>query len=338
MKNRSNPFVLSLVLLLLPCNSSAGDRNPLDRLEYLVGGLWRGEGRWHDGKPFKAEIGYRWGLGRQVLRADVFVWDGGWRSQKYEEYFFWDPIQGKVVFRQAERAGGSGQGEVRFEENALILEVMAFGYFEGRHRSRLQRLAADRDRWTVWAPEGGQEEEWVELIDVTFERKPQVSGEDPPPAGKSFTDRWIDHQVLVKGSTQQVFELWTSEAGVNRFFGTESVIELKKGGSYEIYFLPRTHPETIPNSTRGAHLLDFEKGRRLTFEWMAPPFAAELNTQPLPTWVDVTIDPAERLPGHSVVRVRHYGFDRGPLWDQLYEYFTTAWSGVLFRLDRILAG
>ncbi len=156
------------------------------------------------------------------------------------------------------------------------------------------------------------------------------------PAGKSFTDRSIDVVALVKGSPEQIFEAWTTSAGADRFFGTESVIELREQGPYEIYFLPRDHPESLPNSSHGARVLGFERPHRLLFEWTAPPFASELNTRPLPQWVEVDIEADRELAGYSMVRLRHHGLGRGEKWDRTFEFFYRAWPQILYRLDRYL--
>lgn len=158
------------------------------------------------------------------------------------------------------------------------------------------------------------------------------------PEGKQITDRSLELVVLVDAPRQHVYELWTTESGVDRFFGEQSHIEARAGGAYEIYFLPRSHPESDANSSRGARLLSLEPGRALSFEWTAPPFARELNTHPLPTWVEVHLEDAPGHPGRTIVRVSHHGFRRGEPWDQTYEFFVRAWSQVLLRLQQAVLG
>jgi uncharacterized protein YndB with AHSA1/START domain len=155
------------------------------------------------------------------------------------------------------------------------------------------------------------------------------------PEGRSLTDRSIVFDLVVDGTPQQLFELWTTSEGVDLFFGHHSRIDGWAGGAYEIYFLPADHPDMAENSTMGAKLLWAEPGQGLGFEWTAPPFAAELNTTPLPTWVDVSF---ESLTDHkTVVHLVHHGFARGGAWDPLVEIFWRWWMDILHRLDRQLA-
>lgn len=154
------------------------------------------------------------------------------------------------------------------------------------------------------------------------------------PQGRSLTDRSIAFDLVVDGTPERLFRVWTTEEGVDSFFGHHSRIDGFPGGAYEIYFLPADHPDTAENSTRGATLLWLERGRGLGFEWAAPPFAAELNTSPLPTWVDVSFEPLGD--DRTVVHLRHHGFGRGGSWDLLVETFWRWWMDILHRLDRYL--
>jgi uncharacterized protein YndB with AHSA1/START domain len=143
--------------------------------------------------------------------------------------------------------------------------------------------------------------------------------------------------VVLDRPVEKVFELWTTVAGIKSFFAEDARIELKAGGAYEIYFLPRSNPESDANSTRGAKLLHLEKNRTLVFEWTAPPFAAELNINPLPTWVEVNLKPLHSNPNKSQLTLSHFGFKRVGKWTRVYEFFVRNWSAILFRLDLICA-
>lgn len=157
------------------------------------------------------------------------------------------------------------------------------------------------------------------------------------PADKQLTDRAIELAVVVEAPPERVFRLWTEPELVNQWFAAESVIELRPGGPYEIYFMRRAEAKGQRVGSQGAKVLSFEPGKRLAFEWTMPPMAEELNAQPLPTWVELEFEPAgaER----TLVRVKHLGFQRGGKWDQCYEYFVRAWGAVVLpRLDRFVTG
>jgi uncharacterized protein YndB with AHSA1/START domain len=145
--------------------------------------------------------------------------------------------------------------------------------------------------------------------------------------------RSIVLNVVVEAPADRVYELWTSREGANQFFGVDALIERRVGGLYEIYFLPRTHPDSDANSTKGHRVLGLDPGRALSFEWGYPPFAAELRPNG-PTRVDVSFEPLRGQPLRTHVCLEHSGFGRGGSWDKLYEFFVRGWSDILFRLER----
>lgn len=154
------------------------------------------------------------------------------------------------------------------------------------------------------------------------------------PAGKEMTDRSIVLKTVVAAPIEEVYKRWTTVKGVKSFFAEDAEIEARKGGNYFIYFLPREHPESRANSSYGCRLLDLEENRRLAFEWSIPPFAAHLNRDPQPLWVEVTLSSLAGAPGHTEVKLANYGYGRGPDWDRVYEFFVRNWGEILYRLDR----
>lgn len=145
--------------------------------------------------------------------------------------------------------------------------------------------------------------------------------------------RSIVMNAVVEVSPERVFGQWLSREGVNRFFGEDAVIEPRVGGAYEIYFLPRTNPQSDANSTKGAKVLALTPGRELSFEWGYPPFAAELKSAG-PTRVDLSFEALPGQPHRTHLHLEHSGFPRGGAWDGVYEFFVRAWSDILFRLER----
>lgn len=148
--------------------------------------------------------------------------------------------------------------------------------------------------------------------------------------GKVKTDRVIDLLVVVDGTPQEIFELWTSRGGVSDFFGSDAIIEPHVGGIYEIRFGVR--PDGQIAGPRGTRILRFEPGTALDFEWEMPQFAKQLNTRPLPTWVEVRLESFTEEPPQTQVRVTHHGLRRGEGWDQSYAFFERNWFDILFRL------
>jgi uncharacterized protein YndB with AHSA1/START domain len=156
--------------------------------------------------------------------------------------------------------------------------------------------------------------------------------------GKKMTDRSIVMMLVVDKSPEELFELWSTAQGTRRFFGEDANIDLRPGGAYEIFFLPRDNPKSDVNSTEGAKLLWVQENRELAFEWTAPPFAGELNTEPLPTWIEVSFAPLAGNTDKTELRLAHHGFGRGENWDRTYEFFVRGWASILYRLDLWCSG
>ena len=164
-------------------------------------------------------------------------------------------------------------------------------------------------------------------------------------AGKQKTDRSIQLEQQVACSPDSVFQLWTTEVGVKKFFAPAAKIELRPGGSYAMIFDPAHDPEGNSRGTNGARILYLTPGRELAFEWIPfvleggpespgpPAVAASLrNVSPLPTWVEIRFDPL--VSGGTNLRLAHYGYQHGEKWDEAFAYFQVAWAGVLRNLAR----
>jgi uncharacterized protein YndB with AHSA1/START domain len=146
------------------------------------------------------------------------------------------------------------------------------------------------------------------------------------PEGKMKTGKEIHAEVTVNAPPQAVFELWTTNEGVKKFFGLNADIENKAGGKYFVYF----DPEDRGLSSEGARILRYEPPKFLSFEWHGKPEMVEMNVQPFPTWVEVQFEAADGNSTH--ITLDHYGFGEGGTWPQAYEFFSAAWPGVLNKL------
>lgn len=154
------------------------------------------------------------------------------------------------------------------------------------------------------------------------------------PVGKRLTDRSITQSALVAGALASVYARFTTAEGVRRFFGVDAAIDMRPGGAYEVFFKRREEADAVQNSSTGCRVLWYVDNQEVAFEWNAPPyFASELNLQPLPMWVVVTLSPE---PGrqHTLVQVQHHGFGRSALWDRVFEFYVRAWPEILLRLQR----
>ena len=148
--------------------------------------------------------------------------------------------------------------------------------------------------------------------------------------GKVKTGRLIEQHVLVDGSPDEIFDLWATAKGADKFFGSDAKIEPRVGGLYEISFGQRADGQIAgPRQTR---ILRYMPGKALDFEWEMPVFAAELNTRPLPTWVEIEFESFSDDPERTVVHLTHHGFGQSEAWDRSYEFFQRGWFDIMFRL------
>ena len=141
-------------------------------------------------------------------------------------------------------------------------------------------------------------------------------------------ERAIDKTVEVNASVDDVWDAWTTRAGIVSFFAPDAKIEPRVGGAFEVYI----DPEAPPGS-RGADDMRFmalQPKRMLSFTWNAPPHLPEARAQR--TLVVLRLQPI----GDKQTRVtlHHVGWGDGGEWDQAYAYFDKAWGGVLANLRK----
>lgn len=149
-------------------------------------------------------------------------------------------------------------------------------------------------------------------------------------AGKQDTGRSIALEVLVDGTPDELFKDWSTAAGIVQFFGSGSNVDPRVGGLYEIDF-GRLSDGTVLGP-RGNRILRYDPPRALDFEWTMPIFAQDLNTHPLPTWVEIRFEPFGDAGERTLVKLTHHGFGQGDLWDQCFSFFQRGWFDILFRL------
>ena len=62
-----------------------------------------------------------------------------------------------------------------------------------------------------------------------------------------------------------------------------------------------------------------------------------MNATPLPTWVEVDLEPVAGRDGVTSVSLRHHGYGTGEGWDRAFEFFEAAWSRTLDGLKQRFA-
>jgi uncharacterized protein YndB with AHSA1/START domain len=187
-------------------------------------------------------------------------------------------------------------------------------------------------------------------------------------------ERRIDRQIVVPALREDVWAAWTTSEGATTFFAPRARIDISCGGAYELLWSDDDEAPPGSQGSEGCQVLSFLPGEMLSFEWNAPPeFPTVRGTH---TFVVVRMADTEqdvlcpavpradepmalqlvqRTPGVStgghdrrqearvetstLVRLTHLGWRDGGEWDQVYEYFGSAWWTVLTRLrERFVSG
>ncbi len=149
--------------------------------------------------------------------------------------------------------------------------------------------------------------------------------------------RTIELDVLVEADGETLYRMWTTTDGVRTLFpGADAAIGDAVGGEYRVAFDPG-HPDGAVNGTAGCRILELVPAERVVFEWRGPAWATEMNATPLPTWVEVDLEPAAGREGVTSVSVRHHGYGAGDGWDRAFDFFEAAWSRTLVGLKQRFA-
>ena len=183
-------------------------------------------------------------------------------------------------------------------------------------------------------PRGQKPADAKPMVGAVWKRT-RATAAAPESAGHSpqvrVSDKRIDKEVVVAAPIRDVWNAWTTSEGIKGFFAPASKIEMKVGGSYDIYFMP-----DAPAGSRGAedcHVLSFLPMEMLAFTWSAPPQWPEIRKER--TSVVLRFEDL----GDKRVRVKlaHVGFGEGAEWDEVQKYFESAWGVVLQRLEQRFA-
>jgi PTH1 family peptidyl-tRNA hydrolase len=162
-----------------------------------------------------------------------------------------------------------------------------------------------------------------EGVEAAQQRFHAAEDKPSPPA------RAIRKSVAVSASVEDVWEAWATPAGARTFFAPDARIELRPGGSYEIYFNP-DEQEGLRGS-EGCKVLAYRRPQFLVFSWNAPPEFPSARNSRAKTRVEVRLEPAG---DRTEVTLTHSGWRTGDDWDEVFRYFERAWDVVLDHLKR----
>ncbi|MFC1569783.1 SRPBCC domain-containing protein [bacterium] len=129
-------------------------------------------------------------------------------------------------------------------------------------------------------------------------------------------------EIKVKANLKDVWEAWTTEAGIKTFLAPACTIELHPDGQYEIYFNPEA-----PQGERGGEglkVLSVQPMEMFSFTWNAPPALSEVRNQRTHVIVRFMAE-GDR----TRVTLTHDGWGSGGEWDMAFDYFQKAWKDIV---------
>ena len=149
----------------------------------------------------------------------------------------------------------------------------------------------------------------------------------------------INNKIILKTKTVNcpisiVWWKWTTHKGLLTFFGPDNKIELKLGGVFEIYFL-LDNPKGLKGS-EGCKIISYLPEKMLSFTWNAPPQYKKIRSHNHKTWVVVNL--YKETEHKTKIELNHLGWLDGNEWDEVYNYFDSAWETVLTWLEESCKG
>lgn len=145
-------------------------------------------------------------------------------------------------------------------------------------------------------------------------------------------EKAVTNDILICSPLSLVWYAWTMSERVSEWFAPETKIEAKKGGAFELYFVPGN--KTGMN-TRGCKITKLVVEKELHFTWKGPDqFESLMNNENELTTVKVLFEAVNKE--STKVTVDHAGFMDNEEWLEAYNWHQMAWSGVLASLKSSL--
>jgi uncharacterized protein YndB with AHSA1/START domain len=292
--------------------------DPLAPLARLVGGQWRGEIKLLDGAVIRARHVFEWGLGGKILKSKTYgAFSDRPEQLVYEGLFAWHPEKKKITFQEVAAYGGTNEGTIEPEGNALHYHWTQSSS-SGATIFKETLIFPDNDHYTSEAYKQ-TENGWEKFtLSSSFRREAL----DSMTAGRT-----LRKAVTVEAPLAEVWNAWTTTEGVKTFFGPGARVEAAPGGPFEIYFSLNA-PEGLRGSER-CKVHSVVPMKLFAFTWNQPPIIPALRD--VQTLVVLRLE--EVAPGKVRVEMTHSGWGVGEDWDKAYAYFDRAWDAVLGNLQ-----
>jgi uncharacterized protein YndB with AHSA1/START domain len=137
------------------------------------------------------------------------------------------------------------------------------------------------------------------------------------------TERILHTETIVSAPIERLWGAWTTSEGLATWWVSESWIELRIGGPFELYFL--TKERRGRQGSEDCRILSYRPFEMLSFSWNFPPSIPEIRSEH--TWVVLRFERSE--PTSTKLTFDQLGWKSGPGWEEGWKYFDEAWESVL---------
>jgi len=163
-------IALAVVLLLPSIARSQAERDPIDRLAWLVGGVWTASGPQLGAHMQRVETRYAWSDNHAFIRFTThFVTDSA-DVHRYDGNLFWDRTQATLAvwYMNAEHEVVEGPVTVNEDGWEMAFRAQDASGQDAPFRVEVLRKTNDLYRWTLKENVGGA---WKELLALDYARK-----------------------------------------------------------------------------------------------------------------------------------------------------------------------
>lgn len=143
------------------------------------------------------------------------------------------------------------------------------------------------------------------------------------PGLAAAADHILRAERVVHAPVRDVWNAWTTDAGIASFFAPEGHVDLRVDGTLDVWFDPSAEPGL--RGAEGMRILDVDPQRRFAFTWNAPPSIPSIRGKRTLVVLEFAAE------GDTATRLRftHSGWGDGDDWDRAYDYFDRAWGSVV---------
>jgi hypothetical protein len=156
----------------------SADSNPIDRMEWLVGGVWTAAGRQLGPHMKRIETRYQWSDNHSYIRfTSHFVTDSA-ELHQYDGIFYWDRARSTLAMWYMDSDHDIVQGPMTIEGDQWLMSFHEQGP-DGKdvsYRVDIHRRSHDLYHWSLRRQDAAT---WKELLALDYRRSEGVASAAP---------------------------------------------------------------------------------------------------------------------------------------------------------------